>query len=325
MGTRDPQAFRIWVWKCFTRGVHPIVMDAIQIGIPGWEKEGWNQPDNPAFAAAREAMGQVCSYSERLELAALIPHEELSSTGFCLANPGREYIVFSTIDEPFIVDLSATHGQFEIEWFNPRNARAFNKRRSLVVQIAILRPLGGNKKLSCDFSALKIRPQAVADFSMVRTLHRRVRQFLQESIYVARLTTQLSETQRLRAYRHWRSAQTSLAQQAGDRPAPLAGVTVENPRLRVPLSFIIDDSTCLVNLNKFSIPQFAEAWGKEGNFQQDWRSWPAEIPDSFVRKFGEWSAENGVKGKYSIVPYPACVGRMDRLLPGWTRENSMTA
>ncbi|MCC7337587.1 MAG: hypothetical protein IT422_21045 [Pirellulaceae bacterium] len=114
--------------------------------------------------------------------------------------------------------------------------------------------------------------------------------------------------------------QTSLAQQAGDRPAPLAGVTVENPRLRVPLSFIIDDSTCLVNLNKFSIPQFAEAWGKEGNFQQDWRSWPAEIPDSFVRKFGEWSAENGVKGKYSIVPYPACVGRMDRLLPGWTRR-----
>ncbi len=127
LGTRDPQAFRIWVWKCFTRGVHPIVMDAIQIGIPGWEKEGWNQPDNPAFAAAREAMGQVCSYSERLELAALIPHEELSSTGFCLANPGREYIVFSTIDEPFIVDLSATHGQFEIEWFNPRNGASIQQ------------------------------------------------------------------------------------------------------------------------------------------------------------------------------------------------------
>jgi hypothetical protein len=24
-----------------------------------------------------------------------------------------------------------------------------------------------------------------------------------------------------------------------------------------------------------------------------------------------------VKGKYSIVPYPACVGRLDRMLPGW--------
>jgi hypothetical protein len=27
-----------------------------------------------------------------------------------------------------------------------------------------------------------------------------------------------------------------------------------------------------------------------------------------------------VKGKYSIVPYPACVGRLDRMLPGWTMK-----
>ena len=43
----------------------------------------------------------------------------------------------------------------------------------------------------------------------------------------------------------------------GERPAQDASVTVLNPRNRVPLSFIIDDSTCLVNLNHFSIPQFA--------------------------------------------------------------------
>ncbi len=39
-----------------------------------------------------------------------------------------------------------------------------------------------------------------------------------------------------------------------------------------------------------------------------------------MRKFGEWAAAQGVKGKYSIVPYPACVGRLDRLLPGWTQR-----
>jgi hypothetical protein len=50
-----------------------------------------------------------------------------------------------------------------------------------------------------------------------------------------------------------------------------------------------------------------------------WRDWPLEIPDSFVLKFAAWSAENGVKGKYSIVPYPGCVGRIDRMLPGWTQ------
>jgi hypothetical protein len=97
-------------------------------------------------------------------------------------------------------------------------------------------------------------------------------------------------------------------------------VTVLNPRMRVPLSFIIDDSTCLVNLNRFALPQFATAHGTPERFQQPWREMPAEIPDDFVRKFGDWCGEKGVKGKYSIVPYPACVGRVDRVLPGWTEQ-----
>ena len=76
-----------------------------------------------------------------------------------------------------------------------------------------------------------------------------------------------------------------------------------------------------MNLNRFAVPQFAEAWsGRKGpDFTKyNWRDWPHEIPDAFVRKFGEWCHEHGVKGKYSIVPYPACVGRVDRVLPGWT-------
>jgi hypothetical protein len=105
----------------------------------------------------------------------------------------------------------------------------------------------------------------------------------------------------------------------GERPAQDASVTVLNPRNRVPLSFIIDDSTCLVNLNRFSIPQFAAAYDYK-NYTQDWRSMPVEIPDDFVRKFGEWCGEHEIKGKYSIVPYPACVGRIDRELPGWTSQ-----
>ncbi len=112
-----------------------------------------------------------------------------------------------------------------------------------------------------------------------------------------------------------------LAQQSGERPAKSDRVEVLNPLGRVPVGLIIDDSTCLVNLNRFAMPQFDEAFG--GNravYQRKWRDWPVEIPDSFVRKFGEWCENAGVKGKYSIVPYPACVGRVDRLLPGWTRR-----
>ena len=111
------------------------------------------------------------------------------------------------------------------------------------------------------------------------------------------------------------------AQVAGDRPAPAHGVTVLNPRTRVPVALIIDDSTCLVNLNRFAMPQFNTAFGGTNKaYLRNWRDWPVEIPDAFVRRFGEWCAEHGVKGKYSIVPYPACVGRLDRELPGWTRR-----
>jgi hypothetical protein len=114
------------------------------------------------------------------------------------------------------------------------------------------------------------------------------------------------------------SSREAVAQDKGQRPTQATAVTVLNPQNRVPLSFIIDDSTCLVNMAHFGIPHFATAW--PDRYKQDWRKLPREIPDSFVRKFGQWCHEHKVKGKYSIVPYPACVGWMDRCLPGWTQK-----
>ena len=98
------------------------------------------------------------------------------------------------------------------------------------------------------------------------------------------------------------------------------GVKVLLPRNRVPLSFVIDDSTCLVNMGHFCTPQFAEALPDRAEYKKPWRDWPREIPDQFVRRFGEWCADRGVRGKYSIVPYPACVGWVDREMPGWSRR-----
>jgi hypothetical protein len=110
----------------------------------------------------------------------------------------------------------------------------------------------------------------------------------------------------------------ALAQLAGDRPQRAEGITVLNPRDRVPVSLIIDDSTCLVNLAHFCIPQFAEVF--PDRYKQRWQDLPREIPDSFVREFAEWCAAHGVRGKYSIVPYPACVGWVDRDIPGWSKR-----
>jgi len=114
------------------------------------------------------------------------------------------------------------------------------------------------------------------------------------------------------------AAAPAMAQIPGQRPRQSPDVVVINPRNRVPVTQIIDDSTCLVNLNRFTIPQFAAGTGYKRYSLYDWRSMPHEIPDVFVQKFGEWCEFHGVKGKYSIVPYPACVGRLDRELPGWT-------
>ena len=115
-------------------------------------------------------------------------------------------------------------------------------------------------------------------------------------------------------------AAAGLSQACAQVADEAARIRVLNPRGRVPLSFIIDDSTCLVNMGHFCMPQFAEAWPDRSIYKQPWKKWPREIPDAFVREFGEWCAEHSVKGKYSIVPYPACVGWLDRGLPGWSRS-----
>ncbi|HLF93185.1 MAG TPA: hypothetical protein VJB14_06980 [Planctomycetota bacterium] len=112
-------------------------------------------------------------------------------------------------------------------------------------------------------------------------------------------------------------AATLLRQDKGERPKQ-EGATVLNPRGRVPVSLLIDDSTCLVNLAHYCIPQFAHVFPDK--MKQDWRKLPREIPDAFVRKFGEWCREHGVKGKYSVIPFPAMVGWIDREMPGWTKR-----
>ncbi len=101
-------------------------------------------------------------------------------------------------------------------------------------------------------------------------------------------------------------------------PEKAVRVEVVNPYNRVPVSLIIDDSTCLVNMAYYGIPQFGEVFPDQ--YRQDWRKLPREIPDIFVREFAEWALENGVKGKYSIVPFPACTGWVNRFIPGWTKK-----
>lgn len=92
---------------------------------------------------------------------------------------------------------------------------------------------------------------------------------------------------------------------------------------RVPLSLIIDDSTVLVNLNYF--------WMRDRNpvdgQNRRWQDVPVVHPESFTREFAEFCLAEGVRGKFSIVPCPAALGRVDETLPllGRAQQDSWMA
>jgi hypothetical protein len=99
----------LWAWKSFLRGHHPILMDFGLIG-------GIDPPD-PAFEPARYAMGDTRRFAERMDLIDMRPRDDLSSTGYVLANPGQEYLVLQpTAAAPFTVTLEP--GSYAAEWFS---------------------------------------------------------------------------------------------------------------------------------------------------------------------------------------------------------------
>ncbi len=84
---------------------------------------------------------------------------------------------------------------------------------------------------------------------------------------------------------------------------------------RVPLSLIIDDSTVLVNANYF--------WMRDRNpvdgQQRRWEDVPVVHPEAFTREWAELCREHGVRGKFSVIPCPAALGRIDEGLPLFSR------
>ena len=98
------------VWKSFTRGLNPIIIDG--------RLNGFDWPYNPE---ARAAMGHTRSYAERMNLAAASPQPDLSSTSYVLANPGSEYLIYQPGSGSFTVELKKN--VYRYEWFDPLSAR----------------------------------------------------------------------------------------------------------------------------------------------------------------------------------------------------------
>jgi hypothetical protein len=69
------------------------------------------------WVAGRSAMGQTQSYASRMNLAGMTPLNTLSSTHYCLASAGQEYLVYQPANGPFTVNVVG--GAYAYEWFNP--------------------------------------------------------------------------------------------------------------------------------------------------------------------------------------------------------------
>jgi len=114
-----------WVWKAFPRGYNPVFMDPYDSGYTAGGLTGLGLKDtgriDQRWEPVRRAMGCTRMLAEKLNLAGLTPRPGLSQTGYCLASPGEEYVVYIPREYPSTiwVDLSGARGSLRAEWLNP--------------------------------------------------------------------------------------------------------------------------------------------------------------------------------------------------------------
>lgn len=72
------------------------------------------------------------------------------------------------------------------------------------------------------------------------------------------------------------------------------------PQLKLPMFFIVDDPAPCLNL---------------AYYEQYFETHVRDVPNSFTDAWADLIAEFGVRGKFSVLPVPAGIGRIDRPLP----------
>lgn len=134
-----------WVWKTVCRGLNPIFMDPMDANLIGNYPMYRSTPTPPnkdeqfrrtAADRVRRNLGYARHYADQMDLSRAAPHSELASSNFCLAVPGKQYLVYlprqsygirgilsgiarGHLNENVDLDLSRESGTFQVEWFRP--------------------------------------------------------------------------------------------------------------------------------------------------------------------------------------------------------------
>jgi len=114
-----------WAWKNFANGNGIAFMDPYLVvwagrnnctGAPVEADRGICSMLDPAWDPIRRAIQDVLVYAKKIDLKNMMPQGSLSTSGFCLANHGSQYLVFSTSNS---FTLTTAAGSYTFEWFNP--------------------------------------------------------------------------------------------------------------------------------------------------------------------------------------------------------------
>lgn len=121
-----------FVWESFMRGYNPIYMDPL--GAVHELTIGEPVLNEPQHERARIAMGETRRWADRLDLTRTTPQGDLASTGYCLADPGREYLVYVPASapqsngvrtaRPVTINLTGAAGLFVGEWVDLEQPQA---------------------------------------------------------------------------------------------------------------------------------------------------------------------------------------------------------
>jgi hypothetical protein len=120
----------VWVWKSFCRGMNMLFMDPYREirkeDIKGKKETTWTDHLSSSsnldsrWDPIRKNLGYVLAYSKRTDLTNMVPSNNLSSTKYCLSNPGFEYLVYLPEGGNVTVDLTDAPRKLSVEWFNPK-------------------------------------------------------------------------------------------------------------------------------------------------------------------------------------------------------------
>lgn len=109
-----------YVWSAFTRGYHFNLYD-----------KPFENPDaeGPQWQNVRRNVGKAVEYARKLDLVSMAPAPNLASTGFCLAKPGYQYVVYQPGEGAVTVSGLKAGASYDYEVYDTAEAKVVAEGR----------------------------------------------------------------------------------------------------------------------------------------------------------------------------------------------------